>query len=75
MPQASDELRGRMRAKFGSIDEAGPMKFLTDAGYTLTRAWTWTPKPGVTSWAGVTYEEGECIDFLIYEWDFGGLEV
>jgi hypothetical protein len=74
MPQASDELRGLMNARFGSdIDDAGPIKFLEDAGYKLNRDWTWTPKAGVSDLKGMTRDEFECHLFLVHEWDFGGL--
>lgn len=74
MPSASDELREKMRVRFGDpIDEGGPMKFLQDAGYVLTREWTWKPKPGVTDLEGMTKEEYDCLLFLVHEWDFGGL--
>ena len=74
MPQASDALREQMNQKFGDpVSDAGPIKFLEDAGYTLTREWQWEPKPGVTDLKGMTRDEFECLLFLVHEWDFGGL--
>ena len=74
MPQASDELRSRMEERFGdSISDAGPTKFLEDAGYKLTSSWLWEPKKGVESLKDMTQEEYECILFLVHEWDYGGL--
>ncbi len=73
MPQASDELRSLMGEYFGdTIDGFGPIKFLEDSGFTLTRQWTWT-KPNAT-YENLTQKEYECIVFLCHEWDFGGLE-
>jgi hypothetical protein len=63
-----------MEARFGdAISDAGPMKFLTDAGYKLTRQWEWLPKPGVMKLDDMTQDEYDCLLFLIWEWDFGGL--
>lgn len=74
MPQASDELRERMESRFGDgISASGPIKFLTDAGYKLTRDWQWSARPGVTSLKDMTRDEFECLLFLVHEWDFGGL--
>lgn len=74
MPQASDDLRQRMRDRFGSIMDDGPSKFLTGAGYVLTRGWEWKPKPGVSRHDDMTEEEWECLLFLVDEWDYGALE-
>lgn len=75
MPSASQDLRDLMLARFGSeIDESGPMKFLEDAGYTLTEDWHWDPKPGIKgAYANMTRDEFDCLLFLVHEWDFGGL--
>lgn len=74
MPQASSELRLRMKAMFGSeIDEGGPIRFLKRAGYALNRDFTWTPKPGVTTASEMTKDEADCMSFLVDEWDFGWL--
>jgi hypothetical protein len=74
MPQASEELRAIMEQRFGDpIDSAGPIKFLQDAGYTLTRKWFWIPKPGVIDLGQMTRDEFDCLLFLVHEWDFGGL--
>lgn len=74
MPQASEELRERMFERFGDhISEQGPIKFLQDAGYTLTPGFRWKPKKGVTNLNDMTEDEYECLRFLVYEWDYGGL--
>lgn len=74
MPQASDDLRARMERRFGDpVSDEGPMRYLQQRGYRLTRRWTWT-KPGVTELKQMTRDEFECLLFLIHEWDFGGLE-
>ena len=74
MPQASAELHNLMKKRFGDpISDSGPIKYLEDAGYTLTKKWQWKPKPGVINPAQMTQEEFECMVFLVHEWDFGGL--
>lgn len=75
MPESTEELRTKIRERFdGSIDSEGPTKYLENAGYVLTPQWVWIAKPGVTSYEEMTPEELECLDFLIQEWDYGGLE-
>lgn len=65
MPQASDELR----AEWNGPDDATAIKFLTDAGYKLTRGWEWLlPVPNHEP----TEKEISAIQFLVDEWDFGG---
>lgn len=72
MPQATEDLRGRMRERFGDIDEHGPQKYLENAGYVLARDWTWS-KPGVVDLREMTRDEFECLLFLVHEWDYGSL--
>lgn len=73
MPQASDELRAEMKRRFGDeISDAGPTKFLEQAGYTLNEDWTWS-KFGITNLEQMTRDEFECLLFLVHEWDYGGL--
>lgn len=72
MPQADDDLRARMRKRFGDIDLTGPQLFLKAAGYELTDEWDWR-KPGVTDLKQMTRDEFECLLFLNHEWDFGTL--
>lgn len=73
MPTASDERREQMNKLFGDpISDHGPMKYLEARGYKLTPDWCWIkPSPDHE----VTDEEGNCIDFLIEEWDFDGIVV
>lgn len=66
MPQATDEQREAIIARFGSIDIEGPLKFLSDKGYTEKAGYLILPNP----LHKVTKDEGECIDFLCDEWDF-----
>lgn len=73
MPQADDDLRARMNERFGSpIHDEGPRRYLREAGYTLSRDWTWS-KPGIMSLQDMTRDEFECLLFLVHEWDFGAL--
>lgn len=71
MPQASDELRAKMGAYFGDeIDDGPPMRYLTENGWELTEQWEWRkPNP---FWEP-SEKEFDCIDFLIDEWDMGGI--
>ena len=72
MPQATAELHKLMEKRFGDpICDQGPIKYLEDAGYVLTKGWEWKPKPGVTDLGGMTQAEFECLVFLVQEWDFG----
>lgn len=73
MPSASDELRDEMGRRFGDrISEYGPMKYLEDRGFVLTKDWYWTPPAG-KNLNTISRDEFECILFLVHEWDFGGL--
>lgn len=73
MPQADDDLRERMVARFGNIDAAGPREALKAAGYKLRWNWTWAPKPEVKTYRDMTRDEFECLLFLAHEWDYGHL--
>ena len=76
MPQASDELREEMHRLFGThVEETGPMNFLTEQGYVLTRTWRWKPPSHVKSYDDMSQDEWYCLKFLIDEWDFGGLSL
>lgn len=70
MPQASEYLRERMRVRFGDLDVHGPQSFLLNQGWTITRAYNFVKpapdhRPEDLEW--------ECVDFLIEEWDYGGV--
>lgn len=67
MPQALDEQRELMVKWFGDFDCWLPLEFLLSRGYTDTKGWIAKPTPSHT----ISAEEGECIDFLCDEWDFG----
>lgn len=69
MPQASDE----DRARWGGVDGIGEDKaidYLRGRGFTLTRHWFWLKPDGLE----MTPDDWGAINFLIDEWDFGGLE-
>lgn len=72
MPQASAELDKWARDKFGGIDDAPVIAFLKGEGFTLTRGWEWK-KAGITEWNQLTDDQKCAINFLVGEWDFGGL--
>ncbi|HLT41216.1 MAG TPA: hypothetical protein VKZ95_00810 [Sphingobacteriaceae bacterium] len=73
MPQASDELRQLMKDRFGDeIDEQGPIKYLENSGYSLTKGFLWE-HPTNKTYKSMTREEFDCLLFLVHEWDFGGL--
>lgn len=65
MPQASPE----QRAKWGVMPDKA-MDFLESRGFRLTHGWTWVKPHGHK----ITEDEFQAVDFLIAEWDFGGLE-
>ncbi len=65
MPSASDELRAKMREYFGDIDDGPPLKYLLDSGWTETSGILFAPDRPLTD------KEGECINFLCDEWDYG----
>lgn len=66
MPTASDELRNKMRQRFGDIDLTGPQQHLLAQGYSINHGRIVLPNPIHR----VTDDEGDCIDFLCDEWDF-----
>jgi hypothetical protein len=65
MPQASPELRAEWP---GGDNEA--ISYLEGQGFTLTKQWDWI-KP--TADHAISEREGSAIDYLIDEWDFGGV--
>ena len=70
MPQASTELQQKMISRFGDIGDGGPIAYLEAKGYILLGDWLWLPlyidrDPNILEW--------DCIDFLVDEWDFGGV--
>lgn len=65
MPTASPELR----AAWPEGDEQA-ISYLEAQGYTLTKQWEWIkPTPDHV----ITEREGSAIDYLVDEWDFGGV--
>lgn len=71
MPQASDELRALMRDWFNyGLTEHGPSNFLLSHGFSLTEGYQWVlPTPSYT----ISTDELLCLQFLVDEWDFGGI--
>ena len=69
MPQASEELRAEWRHyEEGGGDQAAEAH-LRAAGYVLTPSWEWEAPEGHTP----TERDLSAIDYLIDEWDYGGL--
>lgn len=68
-----DRYPGLGRKETFSTFEEGPVRYLTQAGYSLQRGWTWKPKDGVSGYDDMTQEEYDCLLFLVHEWDYGGL--
>lgn len=64
MPQASEGLRSIFP---GGMNQA--IKLLTDRGYILTKDFRWIPP----SFEDTSEEESNAINYLVHEWDFGGL--
>ena len=75
MPTATTELHDLMDKYFGDpISDCGPMKYLEEEGYQLTRDWQWVAPEGVDSYGTMSQKAYECLTFLVQEWDFGGLK-
>lgn len=73
MPQASDEQRAEMERRFGdAVGDDGPIQFLRERGWTLNRDWTWSKEGQAIE--TIPEDEAACINFLIDEWDFGGVK-
>lgn len=70
MPSGPPELHEKWR-KHGPYEGglANAVKYLEDRGFKLNRNWTWTAPDRFLS-----TEESMAIDYLILEWDFGGIE-
>ena len=70
MPQASEELRNQWKHHEEGGGDALAIKTLEAAGYTLRSDWTWTlPTPDHDP----TIREIRAMEYLIFEWDFGGI--
>lgn len=65
MPQATEELRRR----WDGPSEEKALRHLESKGFLLTRGWDWVGPHGYEP----TEEDLSAIQFLIEEWDFGGL--
>jgi hypothetical protein len=65
MPQATDEQRDRWPG-----GDAEAITYLEAAGFKLTKIWTWIKPDGHDP----TPKEWDAVDYLVNEWDFGGIE-
>ena len=69
MPQATEEQRAQWGGD-GGVGEDKAIAFLEAAGYTLRPDWLWTkPTPEHVP----TDDEISASNFLVDEWDFGGI--
>jgi hypothetical protein len=64
MPQTSDERRARWPGK-----DSEALSFLYSQGYEMTREWEWIPPKREP-----TEREIDAIDYLVEEWDYGGIK-
>ena len=64
MPQASQNLRDRIRTRFDSIDCGAPLLYLKNGGWSEIGGYLSPPNGPITD------AEWECLDFLCDEWDF-----
>lgn len=64
MPSSTPERQARWK------DDSNATAFLTDRGYKLTREWEWVlPTPDHVP----TEDEIDAINYMVEEWDYGGL--
>lgn len=73
MPSTSQYVIDELSKFLPDVDDGSTCQYLRDHGYKLERDWTWT-KPGTTL-EDMTAEEYLCLQYLVEEWDFGGLNV
>lgn len=70
MPSGPPELHEKWSNYYPEgFGDQNAMRFLREAGFKLTDGWTWIA-PGREP----TEEEWSAINYLVWEWDFGGLE-
>jgi len=76
MPQASDVLQEKIEKYFpgNGLNTEAPVQFLRASGYLLNMDWTWS-RHDVSDYTDMTQMEYDCLAFLAYEWDYGGLRV
>jgi hypothetical protein len=67
MPSAPDYLCEKIIKRFGSIDCGPPLAWLKARGFKETAGLIFAPHEDYD----INREEGDCIDFLFMEWDFG----
>lgn len=73
MPQASDALRDKIVARFGSLDDGPVIRALEEAGYKRSSDFCWYLRPGLASIEEIPEAEADLLFFLMEEWDFGGV--
>jgi hypothetical protein len=67
MPQASDNLRAKMKEYFGDeVSDAGPMKYLESRDIQINKGFVYhipADKP-------ITSKDLNCLNFMVDEWDY-----
>lgn len=66
MPQASDELRQKMKDIYGDLSPTGPLTHLKNRGFIEHRGYLFN-----NGNVALTDFDWDCIDFLHQEWDYG----
>lgn len=65
-------------SKKGPIDDNGDanaVKYLESVGFRQTNKWTWVMPAPWKVWDDITDDEARyAINYLIAEWDYGGVE-
>lgn len=70
MPSGPPELHEKWCAAGDLGGDGNAQKYLCDRGWTLLTTWQWRePTPGYSP----TPEEISAINYLMWEWDFGGI--
>jgi hypothetical protein len=72
MPSSSDEMREKMRERFGNLEPSGPEEELANHGYILLKGWNWF-HPTIKRYREMTQNDYDCMKFLVEEWDYAGL--
>lgn len=73
MPEASDEAHDWAMKKFGSIEDGVILKWLEERGYKEVQNGWLLFKPGITAFKDMELDEQRAVQFLVDEWDFGGI--
>jgi hypothetical protein len=77
MPSCSPELEKQIQELFPNDKdlEASCLRFLKSQGYKLRRDWQWDAPEKVYAPADMTRAENLCVNYMIDEWDFGGVVI